>query len=133
MKKYILLIALAAMTACAPVMHANRPDPVDLSQFANGQTRLSVVSQLGSPTSTIQNKDASCDIYKLYTDGPDSGSKGAIVAGYAIADVLTLGLTEVIFTPVEAATKSDKKTVLFCYGAEDKLVSLSQSDTPSGN
>jgi hypothetical protein len=133
MKKYITVLSALLFSACSPVMEANRPDPVDLNQFAIGQDRMSIVAQLGSPVSTIQDKGRNCDIYKLYTDGPSGGSRGAIAAGEAVADVFTLGLAEVIFTPVEAGTKSDKHAVIFCYSKDDKMVSMNKSDSSSGS
>jgi hypothetical protein len=83
-------------------MEATRPDPVDMSQFAVGESRTQVVGVVGAPTATVKDGDHSCDVYKLYRRGPDAVGKGAIGAGKAVADVFTLGLTEVIFTPVEA-------------------------------
>jgi hypothetical protein len=133
MKKYMALMAMVVLSACAPVMEANRPDPVDLSQFAVGEDRMDIVAAIGSPVSTIKDKGHSCDVYKLYTDGPSGGGKGAIAAGEVVADVLTLGLTEIVFTPVEAGTKSDKHAVIFCYSKDDKMISMKKSDSASGS
>jgi hypothetical protein len=132
MQKYIALASALCLLACSPVMEANRPDPVDMSQFAIGEERMNVLQAVGSPLGTTKDKGNSCDIYKLYTDGPSGGGKGAIAAGEVVADVFTLGLTEIIFTPVEAGTKSDKHSVIFCYSKDDKIVSINQSEGASG-
>ena len=122
-------LPVLAMTACSPVMESNRPDPVDLTQFKTGEERIKVITTLGAPMSTVPDAGNSCDLYQLFTHGPGSSGKVAIAAGEAVADVFTLGLAEVIFTPVEAGTKNAKHTVTFCYGSDDKLVKVSESDT----
>jgi hypothetical protein len=87
------------------------------------------MSELGNPVASTPDGDRSCDIYKLYTHGPNGAGKGVLAAGEAVADVFTLGLTEVLFTPVEAATRNSKHTVVFCYDGGSKLVSVKESDT----
>ena len=151
------LAIMLIISACSPVMEANRPDPVDMTQFTIGEDHLKVVAAIGSPLATEQKKKhhedddddddsakgkhrfkdtqeaaAYCDLYKLYTRGPDGTGKGAIAAGEAVADVLTLGLTEIVFTPVEAGTKNTKHAVTFCYDDDDKLVSMDQSEGATG-
>jgi hypothetical protein len=108
-------------------MEATRPTPVDTSQFAVGETRLQIVEAIGAPTANVKDGDQSCDVYKLYTRGPGGVGKGAIAAGEAVGDVLTLGLTEIVFTPIEGGTRNARHTVTFCYDKESKLVSLNDS------
>jgi hypothetical protein len=117
-------ILMLAATACSPVMEATRPTPVDVNQFALGESRTQIIGVVGSPISQIKDGDQFCDVYKLYTRGPGGVEKGAIAAGEAVADVFTLGLTEIIFTPVEAGTRNSKHTVTFCYDDAGKLVSM---------
>ena len=124
-----LLLVTLALCACSPVMEATRPDPVDLKSFVPGEPRISVMAEVGNPEATTPDGDNSCDIYKLYTHGPEAAGKGALAAGEIVADVFTLGLTEIIFTPVEAATRNSKHAVIFCYGNDSKLVSVKESDT----
>jgi hypothetical protein len=133
----ILTLALA-LDACSPVMEANRPDPIDIKQFVLGENKTKVLMAIGSPLATTKEKgtdddsEKSCDLYKLYTKGPDGVGKGAIAAGEIVADVLTLGLTEIVFTPVEAGTKNTKHTVTFCYDDDNKLVSIDQAEGATG-
>jgi len=108
-------------------MEATRPTPVDMSQFAIGENRIQVVEAIGAPTANVKDGDQSCDVYKLYTRGPGGVSKGAIAAGEGAADVVTLGLAEVVFTPLEAGTRNAKHTVTFCYDKDGKLVSVNDA------
>jgi len=132
MKKVLILASAVLLAACSPVMEATRPDPVDISQFVVGDKRIKILSEIGSPIATTQDGKNSCDVYKLYTTGPSAIGKGAIAAGEAVADVFTLGLAEVVLTPAEAATRGTKHGVVFCYSATGTLVSVNQSDNPSG-
>ena len=127
-----LLIFLLFLTSCSTVMEANRPDPVDMSQFVVGEKRMSVLAEVGAPMATTKDGNNSCDVYKLYTEGHSTAGKVGIAAGEAIADVFTLGLAEVIFTPAQAATEDNKHAVIFCYAPDDKLISVNQSDNASG-
>lgn len=82
---------------------------------------------IGAPTTTVPNGPNSCDIYKLYTHGPSSAGKAAAAFGEGVTDVFTLGLAEVIWTPVEAGTKNSLYTVAFCYDKDSKLVSVQEN------
>ena len=133
MRKYGVLMVLVLVAACSPVMEANRPDPVDMSQFVIGEKRLKVLAAIGSPLATTKDGKNSCDVYKLYTEGHSSAAKGAIAAGEAVADVFTLGLTEIVFTPAEGATADTKHAVIFCYAPDNTLVSIDQGDEGAGS
>jgi hypothetical protein len=97
-------------------MESTRPTPVDLTQFHDGQSRDSVLEQLGSPEGTFAESDGvSCDNYRLYTKGYGAGGKIPIAIAEGAADVFTLGLAEAVLTPTEGATKNEKHPVTFCY------------------
>jgi hypothetical protein len=124
-----LVSVLLAVTGCGPISEINRPDPVDISKFFVGEKRIAIVGELGMPTASIPDGGNSCDMYQLYTRGPGAVTKGVLAFGEAAADVFTLGLSEVLFTPVEGATSSARHTVLMCYAADDRLVSVRESGT----
>ncbi len=119
----------ALVTACSPVMEATRPDPVDINRFVIGEKRVDILAEFGNPAATVPDAGHSCDIYKLYTKGPDAVGKGVIAAGEIVGDFFTLGLSEVLFTPVEAATRNSKHTVLFCYDGDARLLSVKESES----
>src|SRR5271155_4925752 len=118
--KFLPALVCGVLGACSPVMEATRPDPVDLTQFVPGEDRLKVIAEVGAPLAREEKDDDKdddegyCEVYKLYTKGPGAAGKGAIAAGEAVGDVLTLGLAEVLFTPAEAATRNSKHAVIFC-------------------
>ena len=129
MKTTAVLLILAALCGCSPVMEATRPDPVDITQFTIGESRVQVIQEISAPTANVKDGNNSCDVYRLYTRGPGPVTKGAIAVGEAAADVVTLALAEIIFTPMEVATKNSKHTVMMCYGEDNKLAAVRESDT----
>jgi hypothetical protein len=138
MKSRIAFHAGAAALAlclggCGPILEATRDTPVNLDHIAVGESRVNVMADLGAPVSTVKNAGNDCDVYKLCTEGPGAAGKGAIAAGEVVADVFTLGLTELIFTPVEAATRGCLHTVMACYGPDNKLANLSVSEEPASD
>jgi hypothetical protein len=126
----IFLIAVLMLGGCSPVMEANRPDPVDMSQFKPGEQHIDVVKILGPAKSIIASGANSCDVYQLYTRGPDSAGKAGIAFGEALVDIGTLGLAELIFTPVEVGTKNSLHTVILCYSPDGALASMEEEGAP---
>jgi hypothetical protein len=112
-------------------MEAHRPDPVNLHQFSVGEGRFDVVSQIGAPLATEVYGGEACDVYNLVTHGVRRAGKAAIILGEAAADVSTLGLAEVIATPMEGATRSALHTVAFCY-SPDKTLDFITESRPGG-
>lgn len=129
---FFRLLPLAALliAGCSPVMEANRPDPVYLSNFVLGQPRADITAEIGKPISSVTEANSSCDIYKLYTKGPSPRARDVIVATEAVAAIVTFGLSELAAAPIEHATQSEKRVVAFCYSPDDKLVSIRESKDP---
>lgn len=110
------------LTGCSAYLEATRPEPVNIRNFSIGITnRIDVIGKLGTPTGSVADGNQNCDVYKLYTTGPDGIGKGAIVAGEVAADIYTLGLAELVTSPTESATRNAQHTVLFCYTRDNKL------------
>ena len=123
----ILLPGLALIPGCSVYMEATRPTPVNLTQFEPGRARDAVIEQLGAPTGTTSEANgASCDLYQLYTHGYGAGGKVPIALLEGAADVFTLGLAEVVTTPVEGATQNQRHPVTFCY-KDARLARISES------
>ena len=106
--KFGLTALVLTLSGCSVVMEATRPDPVDLSSVAVGESRTEVLGRLGAPTTvgTVGADGQQCDVYQLYTKGTHSGGKAAIAATEAVADALTLCMAEVVSVPVEYATRN---------------------------
>ncbi|MGA2409535.1 MAG: hypothetical protein ABSG46_03985 [Candidatus Binataceae bacterium] len=89
---------------------------MDLTQFHSGQTRDSVMQELGLPLGTFTESDgASCDDYRLYTTGYSAGGMMLIAAAEGDADVATAGPGVPGPAPAEDAAGNEKHPVTFCY------------------
>jgi hypothetical protein len=110
------LLLASCVAACSVYMEATRPTPVDLNDFQQGMSRDAVLEELGAPDNTALESDgATCDYYKLYTRGYGAGGKIPIAIAEGAADVVTLGLAEIVLTPTEGVTENEKHPVVFCY------------------
>jgi len=116
------------LSGCSTSEENARPDPVDLSQFGPGTERFTVIEALGKPEGTVVQNTQPCDIYRIYTRGLSSGGKAAMAAGETVTDIATLGLAEIIWTPVHAGTRPRIHTVLFCYGPDARLLDYWDKD-----
>lgn len=109
---------------CSTVMEAERPSATNLSEFHAGERRADVVARIGISTGKIDDGGRSCEVYKLHTKGTNAAGKTGIIITEAAADLFTVGLAEALLTPAEAASKQTAHTVLFCYDANDTLVTI---------
>ncbi|HEY1856160.1 hypothetical protein [Acidocella sp.] len=117
-------LALLGLAGCSEGMEERRPVPVNISQFKPGENRINVVSVVGAPQGSLSDQGDTCDVYKLYTTGLGGFGKGVVTGAEALTDVGTLGLAELIWTPVQAGTQPVPHTVIFCYDKNDKLASI---------
>ena len=128
----IAIVLALSLCACSTVMEFQRPDPIDLAQFHPGERRIDVVKVLGPPLTSMNDGPKSCDIYHLYTHGPNAMGKAGIALVEGAADVLTLGVAEVVSTPVEAGTKNSLYPVTMCYDKNAVLLSVDEASQPIG-
>jgi hypothetical protein len=128
-----LAVVVFAGSGCSVFMEASRPTPTDLHKFEVGQSRNFVRQRFGAPdVSALQADGTNCEIYHLYTRGYGAGGKAGVAILEGAADVLTLGLTEIVLTPTEALTRNEKHPVTFCYSS-DKLVRVKPGAVASSN
>lgn len=118
--KWILSSAiLCLMTACSPVMAAKQDDYINVEAVKPGVHKRIVLSTFGSPMQNYTNaKGEKCDIFK-FRQGYKKGTKVGRAILHGTADFLTLGLWEIVGTPVEAGLSGDDVSYEVCYDAND--------------
>jgi len=99
-------------------MAYSQPDKKDLNVLNKGTPRTLVVAELGQPAFTETRDDVRTDIF-IFVQGYSSGAKAGRVAFHSAADVLTLGLWEVLGTPVEMAADGNEVKVKVAYDARE--------------
>lgn len=114
----IVLFALLISSCSVGMALHGRPD-TDLSVLKTGEDRGIVRANLGSPESVTTNMDTF-----IACKGKEASTGRAI--GHGIMDVLTLGLWEVIGTPVEAVSDSsgECRRIVVEYNDNNKVVNI---------
>ena len=125
------LVAIGLATAfvlstsgCAVVMAAKQPDYKNVELFKPGTTRGQLLGEFGQPVSTETRKDGTkCDTFS-FTQGYSGGAKAGRAVLHGVADVLTLGLWEIIGTPTEAVLNGNTVGYQACYGSDERVTEV---------
>ena len=129
MRKLNVLVALMliySLSGCSVLMVASRDtNRGDVNVIQMGAQRSTVVAELGQPDnmSTVEGGGYD-DRYKLDPDAHGSVAKFFTGLFYLAADVFTLCLTELIFTPMEIAFKDKLVIYHLTYTADGKLTAI---------
>jgi hypothetical protein len=98
-RSILAVAAVLPLTACSVGMAMSGKDSPDLGALRQGVTRGEVEMHLGQPVQTATQPDGSVVSTYKYQVGNDPSAGRAM--GHAAMDVLTLGLWEIVGTPVE--------------------------------
>ncbi|MEQ1636851.1 MAG: hypothetical protein ABL903_09160 [Methylococcales bacterium] len=99
--KFMLLIGCATtqLSGCSIYQAAHAPDPVEYKEVKLGNTRTETIARLGYPKMTDQKNNQKIDTFE-FQDGYHAASKARMLL-YLAGDVITVGLAEFIFWPLE--------------------------------
>ena len=104
-------------------MAANQPDKKDVGVLKPGNPRTLVIAELGAPVQTTVKDGAKTDLY-TFTQGYSGLEKGGRAVLHGAADVFTLGLWEVVGTPIEGVANGTKVTVEVAYDTNDRVAKV---------
>jgi hypothetical protein len=123
-----LVVMGLLLSGCSVGMAMSGKHSPNLGMVRVGSTRGEVELQLGPPVTTTVNPNGNrTDLYE-YEVGNDPSAGRAI--GHGVMDVLTLGIWEVVGTPIEGF-QGDKYRMAVVYNEEDKVTSINQAPMPS--
>ena len=124
---FCFLFTIFTIAGCSVGMALSGKKEPNLGAFHVGSTRGEAELQLGSPISSVTTPEGNrTDIYE-YELGNEPSAGRAI--GHGVMDVLTLGLWEVVGTPIEGFTGS-KHRITIVYGPDDRIISINQAPVP---
>lgn len=129
-QRIMVLVLVGFLSGCAVVKATNQPGKKDLSVLNKGTPRESVVAELGTPISTEIRNGQKVDVFN-FVQGYSKVTKTARAVGHGVADVMTLGLWEVIGTPVEGIANGEVNQVEVKYNKQNrvaKVIPLKGSD-----
>ena len=110
------------VSGCSVHRAANQPSLKDTTILQSGVSRDRVIAEFGAPISSEEYEDGKKEIY-TFIQGYSKTAKAGRAFFHGAADVLTLGLWEIVGTPVEGSFNGKKVTVRVIYGPDDPIKS----------
>jgi hypothetical protein len=121
---FIVPLAALALTGCSVGMAMSGKEAPNLGAFGIGSPRGQVEMQMGQPISSTTLSDGTrVDLYSYELGNAPSAGRAI---GHGVMDVLTLGLWEVVGTPIEAF-QGETRRLSVTYGADDRVLTMSAS------
>lgn len=117
MKKLIVCLAIPFLSGCSVIMAANSSEGPDASLFHEGTPRAQVERELGPSLSEDKQLRGTICTYQFYS-GDKADYKRA--TAYAFAAGLTLGISELVTSPVETL-RGNKHEVEITYDLNDRI------------
>ncbi len=114
-----IILSTIILSACSVGMALNGKKDPDLSVIKKGADRSEVELQLGSPIKTLVKDDGTATAIYEYEVGNEPSAGRAVAHG--AMDFITLGLWEVIGTPVELAN-GKKYQISINYDKHERVI-----------
>jgi len=121
---FVTMAIIGLLSGCSVGMAMSGKTTPDMGVVKQDTSRGEVELQLGAPVnSTTLDNGHVINTYE-YEVGNDPSAGRA--AGHAVMDILTLGIWEVVGTPIEGF-QGDKRQVQVEYDKDDKVVKVKGS------
>lgn len=95
------------ISGCSVFMAAKQPEKKNIELLRIGTPRALLVSEFGLPISSSSLNGEKVEIFK-FIDGYSAGAKAGRAVFHGAADIVTLGLWEIIGTPTEGVFNGDE-------------------------
>jgi hypothetical protein len=117
---FVCMLALVFNSGCSVFMAAKQPDKKNVELFQVGTSRTALLGEFGTPAVTETRGGKKYEIFK-FVQGYSTGVKAGRALFHGAADVLTLGLWEVVGTPTEAIFRGDEMAFEVSYDDYDQI------------
>lgn len=118
---FLLISISLLLSGCSAYMAANQPGKKDFNVLKPGTARSVVIAELGKPLTTEMQGGHKVDIFK-FTQGYGAGVRAGRAIVHGAASVATLGLWEVIGTPVEGHFNGTELSIEVHYNMQDQVI-----------
>lgn len=123
-----LVVAGMLMSSCSIFMAATQPGRKDLAVLTEGTPRPHVGAALGKPDWSGKDVHGSeVDVFQ-FVQGYSGGVKAARATWHLAADFFSIGLWELIGTPIESAYSGTKMNAVVTYDAQQTVKSVRLQD-----
>jgi len=114
----VLLILLLSASGCSVFMAAKQPEKKDVDLLKEGTSRAMLISEFGAPVISEYRDGKRYEIFK-FTQGYSTGAKAGRAFLHGAANVVTLGLWELVGTPTEITFSGDDMAFQVRYDEND--------------
>ena len=114
------LMLISSSTGCSVMMATKAPGRKDLGVLTPGMPRAKVIAELGPPLETSIYEIESRDIF-AFKQGYCTAARVGRAGVHAVADVATLGLWEVVATPLEGALDGEDVRAEVRYDQQERV------------
>ena len=116
----LFTLAALAATGCSPVLASKQPSRRNVDLLTPGMPRNLLLAELGQPVGTEVKDGKRVEVFS-FVQGYRKGVKVSRTIGHVTADVMTLGLWEVVGTPTEATLNGHQVAYEVTYNASDRV------------
>jgi hypothetical protein len=116
-------LGLASLAGCSVYKASTQPEKKNTSVLSVGTYRGSVIAELGAPTWSGEKNGEKVDVF-TFVQGYSKGAKVGRAFFHGAADVVTLGLWEVVATPIETVASGTQMKVEVTYDGEERVKSV---------
>lgn len=120
MKLIATCVLCWALAGCSVYMAAKQPDAKNIDLFAVGTPRALMLAEFGMPTVAETRNGRRYEIFK-FVNGYSAGARAGRAVFHGAADVMTLGLWEVVGTPTEGVFSGDEMAFRVRYDKDDRI------------
>jgi hypothetical protein len=125
LKRSIFLMILFTVliilnSGCSVFMAAKQPSEKNVDLFKVGTPRAMLLAEFGMPTMSEVRNGKKVEIYK-FVQGYSAGAKAGRAVFHGAADVVTLGLWEVVGTPTEGVFNGTEMAYEVSYDENDRI------------
>lgn len=115
-----LIGLLSCCVGCSVMKATQQPDRKNLDVLSRGTPRTHVIAELGAPVWTENREGSTTDVYS-FKQGYSRWNKAGRALFHGAADVFTLGLWEVVGTPIETIADGSAMQVQVNYDQEQQV------------
>ena len=116
----LLTIVLVPVSGCSVFMAARQPVAKNIELFKTGTSRDELVAEFGQPLISEETDGKKIEIF-IFVQGYGKLIKTGRVVFHSAADFFTLGLWEVVGTPIEAYFNGEEVAYHVSYDDNDHL------------